>query len=375
MSQKQKLKKGKRQALGKKPFDEKKAQPAGLAGTPAEPLPVDVAKMGRTYDAYLKQSDADKKLIEKAKTGDLKEVDQLLTGGANPNAADAWGKSALLVTLMRGHGEVARILINNGADVNAGHEDLYPLTIAAHIGMKSVIELMLKHGADPYLARDTLMLPSVTGVPYPLRKNHLDEGIRAMIDDAKANWPERSAVNYPAERAVAFLRKIGAVVIMPHQKLSPADIDNVLLILEENNAITKARPSADQRKLDTHLFYALRDAEFTNVKRCLDAGADINAMDEHSLTPLMHAVIKNDIELLQLFLNSGADLDMQNSGGLTALMRAVQHGNLEFVKRLLESGASIGILDKDGNSAKNIANNCGHKNIEELLKQHEDKVE
>jgi ankyrin repeat protein len=349
--------------------------PVGLSAD-GKCLPVEVAKMTRTYEAYIGQNDTDKKFIEKAKSGKIEEVDALLSSdGANPNAVDAWGKPVLIVALMRGHGEVAKLLINNGADVNAGHEDLYPLTIAAHCGMKNVVELMLKHGADPYMAKAALMLPSVTGVPYPLRKSQIDAGIQSMLDDAKSKWPERAAVNYPAERAAAFLRKMGAVVIMPHQKLSPSDIGNILVILEENNAITKARPNAEQRRLDSQLFYALRDAEFTNVKRCLDAGADVNAMDEYGVTPLMHAISKKDLELLQLFLNSEPDLNMQNSGGFTALMRAVQEGNMEFVKRLLDAGASTLITDNEGTTALEIANICSHGDIAGLLRQHDDKVE
>lgn len=127
----------------------------------------------------------DEALLEAVRDGDFAAVESLLCEGADVNAVDAGGWTALMWATVKGHAEIARALLNwdadvdarndkgwtalrfavslndtelalplveRGADVNnADHSGVTPLMQAA--GEKSVesVKLLLAHGADPNL--------------------------------------------------------------------------------------------------------------------------------------------------------------------------------------------------------------------------------
>ena len=62
-------------------------------------------------------------LIDAVKTGNLELVVNSIKNGADVNATDSDGYTALMSAAFGGHPEVAKLLINNGADVNATDSD------------------------------------------------------------------------------------------------------------------------------------------------------------------------------------------------------------------------------------------------------------
>lgn len=73
----------------------------------------------------------------------------LLKNGANPNAQDKSGNTALLGTCFKGLPAFTRLLLQNNADVNlANYNDATPLIFAATFGHKEIIEILLANKAD-----------------------------------------------------------------------------------------------------------------------------------------------------------------------------------------------------------------------------------
>ncbi|MDR1330873.1 MAG: ankyrin repeat domain-containing protein, partial [Tannerella sp.] len=68
---------------------------------------------------FLKNGLPDEQLIEAAKNGDVAPLQQLLAKGANANAKDEYGKTALIRAAGKGHTETVKRLLAEGADVNA----------------------------------------------------------------------------------------------------------------------------------------------------------------------------------------------------------------------------------------------------------------
>lgn len=89
-------------------------------------------------------------LIAGARAGDLPKVRSLLERGANTEATEIGGRSALHMAARAGHREVVGTLLAAGADAqtsdNCGRTPLLEGTIGGHI---SVVTLLLMHGADP----------------------------------------------------------------------------------------------------------------------------------------------------------------------------------------------------------------------------------
>lgn len=73
----------------------------------------------------------------------------LLENGADVNAKHKDGGNPLHWAAMRGCGDVAQVLLENGADINAKNDDgLTPLHLAADCDKADVARVLLKNGAD-----------------------------------------------------------------------------------------------------------------------------------------------------------------------------------------------------------------------------------
>ena len=82
------------------------------------------------------------------------------------------------------------------------------------------------------------------------------------------------------------------------------------------------------------------------TRRMLDAGADINALDEHGQTALMNAAHKGHLEVVRLLVERGAALNHTAKHDLTALMLAVIARHPEVVRVLVQAGADITLRGK-----------------------------
>lgn len=85
-----------------------------------------------------------------AENGYMKMASLLLANGANVNARCNLGTSPLHMAAWNGNVEIVRVLLNNGADVNAKHyeEGCTPLHLAVENGSVEVIKLLLENGAE-----------------------------------------------------------------------------------------------------------------------------------------------------------------------------------------------------------------------------------
>ncbi len=89
--------------------------------------------------------------------------------------------------------------------------------------------------------------------------------------------------------------------------------------------------------------YLLFSNTYTDVRKGVDLGADVNARLRGS-TPLYDASRKNNMDILYLLLRRGADVNAI-SHGETALHKVVQFNNLKFAEILLKEGANPNITD------------------------------
>jgi hypothetical protein len=90
----------------------------------------------------------DEELFEAVKSGDAARVKELLRRGANPNARDEYGLCPLHYAPWNRRAEVARVLLEHGADVNARALSMTPLHRAATFGNVEVARVLLEYGAD-----------------------------------------------------------------------------------------------------------------------------------------------------------------------------------------------------------------------------------
>jgi hypothetical protein len=87
----------------------------------------------------------------------------------------------------------------------------------------------------------------------------------------------------------------------------------------------------------------------------------------NGMTPLMHAVCDDSVDVVQALLDSGADVNAKRSDGFTALALAAFFGRTRIVELLLERGADVRAVTRFGTSSEMWANARGFQEIVDLL--------
>ena len=170
--------------------------------------PIDLAiDQGRKEIAKLLVSkSADVSLHIAAYLGDLQRVEKFIDGGANLDANDREGQTALHYAAKAGQIPVAKLLIANGADVNAG--EWTPLQEAAYHS-KEMVELLLAKGADINTGKWTPLHSAVYG-HNEIVELLIAKGANVNARDGFGRTPLFYAQNQGRTKIVELLRKHGA---------------------------------------------------------------------------------------------------------------------------------------------------------------------
>ncbi len=108
-------------------------------------------------------ADINEDLWAAARKGDAKAVKELLAKGADVNAKFRYGATALSYACDRGHLEVVKLLVENGADLNV-RDTFYgasPLSWAASKGHADLVRYLLDKGADA--GKDAALRMGISG--------------------------------------------------------------------------------------------------------------------------------------------------------------------------------------------------------------------
>ncbi len=102
----------------------------------------------------------------------------LLDAGADPNAVDENGTTALRIAAIQGHAEGARALVEGGADLNAVNKNGFnALMRAALNGHTEVVRILLDVGTDPNIGRAF----GFTALMWAAAGGHA-ESVRALVE-------------------------------------------------------------------------------------------------------------------------------------------------------------------------------------------------
>ncbi len=109
------------------------------------------------------------------------------------------------------------------------------------------------------------------------------------------------------------------------------------------------------------------------VRKLLEAGADVAAVDpEMKATALHAAAYAGRTEAARLLIAYKIDIDKQGPyNGYTALHDAIWQNNVETAKVLIDAGARLDIKSKDGQTALEMAKARGRKEIAALIERKE----
>ena len=149
------------------------------------------------------------------------------------------------------------------------------------------------------------------------------------------------------------------------------DTERVKELLSKKPSLIQARTIAIGEG-DTALQLAAATGNNEMVILLLKAGADVNAADPGGdsgvITPLHEAAFYGNDLVAETLLKAGANVNaIGYRDRITPLCVAAIHGHLNMVKILLDNGADINIVDRDGKTPLQRAQNERQTNIVTVL--------
>lgn len=153
------------------------------------------------------------RLVMASEFGDMKEVTELLAKGANPNALDSMGRTALMTSAIAGNIEMARLLLERGADVNTPNAQGGTALVGAIANNRpEIFHLLLAKGAAVNSASSSgspLIFACVFG-RTDFAKVLLEKGAQVQVKDEFGRTPLGVARKSKNEALVAVLESCGA---------------------------------------------------------------------------------------------------------------------------------------------------------------------
>jgi ankyrin repeat protein len=262
-------------------------------------------------------------LLDAAESGDHAAAMRLVGAkGANVNAAEADGSTAIMYAAANGDLELVRALIKAGANVKLETQlGSSAITEASIIGSAPIIDALLKAGADPNFKTpngETPIMAAARSGKVDAAKTLLDAG--ADIN-AKETWGEQSALMWAAAQKqadmVKFLASNGAN-LNDHGKINQW----------ERKVIQEPRPKDMNKGGFTALHYAAREGCTLCVQYLLAAKADPDSEDPDRETPLLLALENLHFDTAAVLVKGGADLDKWDLFGRSPVYMAADVSTL-----------------------------------------------
>ncbi|NYZ77213.1 ankyrin repeat domain-containing protein [Candidatus Micrarchaeota archaeon] len=160
-----------------------------------------------------------KELLEAAEKGDTGKVADLLKMGADPNAKDKYGVSALSYAAYERHVEITRLLLENGADPDSKSKlEISPLFGAVGEGYlrkysnysREIVELLISKGAEVNGVNTNLGLTALMFAEYGASEILIAHGADVNAKDAFGDSVLVHAKRRGRDDIVGLLEKHGA---------------------------------------------------------------------------------------------------------------------------------------------------------------------
>ncbi|XP_061184254.1 uncharacterized protein LOC133192274 [Saccostrea echinata] len=268
-------------------------------------------------------------------------------------------ETPLHIAIRRGHPEIVKYLVENGANINLyNHEYKTPLHKASEYGNTEIIMQLVEHGDNINLAtlwegEAPLHIASEYGhteiVKYLLRR-----GAKVNVFDIWKKTPLSNASENGHKDIVKHLVEHGAKVNVRVDWNEATSLylaaqfghKDIVKHLIENNARVN---DCDLWKNETPLLKAAQNKYMEIVKFLLEHGADVNLCDRRKRTPLHYAAQNGCTEIVKLLVQFGGKINLCDNSDKTPLQYAEEYKHIEVLQHFIDHGANIYFLSSGTN--------------------------
>jgi len=287
----------------------------------------------------------------------LVQLKALLQQKGAAAVADDRAITPLMYAAEIGSLDAMRLLIEGGADVNA--QNAFGSTaLMWSVSDPTKVRLLLDHGAQVNTAarsgRTALIIAAFTNPSAEVVKLLLAKGANVKVMDARHVTPLNAATFGNDTATVRLLLEAGAYLETPHTfiGLTPLmnaagnrNVEAAKLLVAKGAGVNSVSKTENLPKIQTGtvefggwtpLLMASAFGPPEAVNMLLNAGAKIDAQDYRGFTPLMLAVgtDRYDRRIVNMLLAHGADLRPTNHAGETALDWATKFHDQDVIRAL-----------------------------------------
>lgn len=290
-------------------------------------------------------------LLDSIRAGDHAAALQFIADGADVNALESNGTTALHWAVHQGNLALVQELIEAGANVNVTNEyGASPMSEAAVLGAPAIVAALLDAGADPESPNGD----GQTALMVVARSSNLESAQHLLDAGADVNATE----GWRGQTAVIWAAAQSQPAMLELLLKNGGDPDSRSILNERDRQISNERrfqwrPAGGL----TALIYAAREGCLECVRLLIDAGAAIDQGDAENVTPLLTAIINMHFDTAKYLVEAGANVDKWSFRGENPVYSAVDvntlpHGgypdrpsldattSLQMLQILLEAGAN-----------------------------------
>jgi len=334
--------------------------------------------------------------------GDLEKTRNLIDNEGED--VDKENIKCLLFAVIKGHLEIAQLLINKGAHVKIPYDRTLtvdgsgPLMIAIQNGQLEMVKLLVTAGANvnerSRYGFTPLIMASKTQnweiVEFLVsananvnEKKNTHQTTALIISSMHGNMGiVQLLLTKGADANTTVFCNTGMTALMEASSKGHLEIVQLLVTAGANVNVVNPWDSC------TALIYASKNGHLELAEFLITKGADMNAQKNER-----YNTYDNFLGVAQFMIIKGADVNAKKNqryyedNGFTALMYASMNGHLSIAKLLVNNQADLNKVTAYGKNALDIAKKHGYQEIAQLLidarlkssslflEQYEEKVE
>lgn len=273
----------------------------------------------------------------------IDKLELLISYGADLEARDHNGMTALHWTISDSEFKAAQILIDNGADIEAiDNEGMTPLFRAAASGSIEMVDILLDNGANPFkrnIYRHSIL--SYACMTDSILHTSIEKG--EQISTFTNVRPDKTVLNRLIEYTGKDILTIYDAAIMN-------DIEKADELLQKEPSLLDARNSEGMRPLQ----YAAKIGNAEMVRYLLDKGSHMSC-DEDTDPPILLSAFGGSVEVAELLLDNGANMNSRSDIGRLPMHEAAQYDSIDLMRFFLSRDADPNATDSYNNAPIHFA--------------------